>query len=390
MSSRDKVMHALCLEENARIPVFEPYGVHAPCADFVLGRPCIATHELRKVRLHSVGEIRKLRRAIVQDWCELVKKLKFDAGPIVLLPKEEDSRPKMIGERSWVIEDSVFQMEAGGIPVEVDSEIMKSGIFAFEEYVKKLEGLSDNEFEEGLAQRFHEYDETLGKLWRKLSVLTYTSVNGTGVPPNGGWYPLYLKCFYLRPNLMKRFLKQHTRRMLKFGKLAADFGAELIYAGGDIADNHGPMISPTHYREFLLPVIKTLTETFHKKGAFVFNSSDGNLWPIIEDFLINSGVDGMMEIQVSAGMDLKKLKDQYGGSVCFNGSVDCQNTLVSGTAEQVRRETKQVISILSPGGGHILSSSNSIHPGVKPENFFLMLETARKYGKSPSRHLSVK
>jgi hypothetical protein len=34
----------------------------------------------------------------------------------------------------------------------------------------------------------------------------------------------------------------------------------------------------------------------------------------------------------------------------------------------------------SPGGGHILCSSNSLHPGVKPENALAMFRAAKKYG----------
>jgi uroporphyrinogen decarboxylase len=32
------------------------------------------------------------------------------------------------------------------------------------------------------------------------------------------------------------------------------------------------------------------------------------------------------------------------------------------------------------GGGYILSSSNSIHSAVKPENYLAMVDTVKKYG----------
>jgi uroporphyrinogen decarboxylase len=44
---------------------------------------------------------------------------------------------------------------------------------------------------------------------------------------------------------------------------------------------------------------------------------------------------------------------------------------------------KETIAKASPGGGHILASSNSIHPAVKPENYLAMVEAARKYGNYP-------
>jgi uroporphyrinogen decarboxylase len=34
-----------------------------------------------------------------------------------------------------------------------------------------------------------------------------------------------------------------------------------------------------------------------------------------------------------------------------------------------------------PGGGFILSSSNSIHSAVKPENYLALMQTLREYGR---------
>jgi len=42
-----------------------------------------------------------------------------------------------------------------------------------------------------------------------------------------------------------------------------------------------------------------------------------------------------------------------------------------------------VIEKAAPGGGFILSSSNSIHSAVKPENYLAMINTIRAYGNYP-------
>lgn len=399
LSPHDRVLRALCIEEPDRVPIFEPWGVSGPTADVVLGRHCIAWDPLMVAKMLVAGRLNEVRSALIKDNYELVDKLGFDAGMIIFLPRKEDPKPKMLGENLWLERqiagtsyvwaegESVFKMtKETQIPMAVDSVILREGISGFEEYVKKLEEQSAEEYEEKMAPRFHEYDETLGKLWRKLGVLIHTGIEGTATPHGGGWYPTYLKCFYLRPDLMRRYLSQHLEKMLKFIGLAMDFGAELIYTGGDIAHNQGPMMSPKHYRKFLLPIMKKLSDATHKRGGFIFISSDGNLWPIIDDYLINSNMDGMMEIQESAGMDIKKLKDKFGDRICFNGSVDSQNILVHGSPEDVQRETRRVIDILSPGGGHILSSSNSIYAGISPENAFALYETGRKHGRY-GRHI---
>ena len=49
----------------------------------------------------------------------------------------------------------------------------------------------------------------------------------------------------------------------------------------------------------------------------------------------------------------------------------------------MRESVKETIAKAAPGGGYIISSSNSIHPGCKPENYLAMVEAAREYGHYP-------
>ncbi len=62
------------------------------------------------------------------------------------------------------------------------------------------------------------------------------------------------------------------------------------------------------------------------------------------------------------------------------GNVDCLDLLVFGSPEMVEEAVKTCIAEGSHGGGHILCSSNSLHPGVRPENALAMFRAAKKYG----------
>ena len=53
------------------------------------------------------------------------------------------------------------------------------------------------------------------------------------------------------------------------------------------------------------------------------------------------------------------------------------------TAEAVVEAVKETIAKASPGGGHILASSNSIHPAVDPTNYRTMVEAAHRFGTYP-------
>ncbi len=63
--------------------------------------------------------------------------------------------------------------------------------------------------------------------------------------------------------------------------------------------------------------------------------------------------------------------------------MDCVETLVSKSIEDVRRETAQCMLEGSIGGGHIISSSNSIHRGIHPANYEAFLKAVKELGIYP-------
>lgn len=69
------------------------------------------------------------------------------------------------------------------------------------------------------------------------------------------------------------------------------------------------------------------------------------------------------------------------------GNIDCGHLLPHGTIEEVEAAVKDCIVRAAPGGGFILSSSNSIHSSVNPQNYRAMIEAARKFGRYP--HLAM-
>jgi uroporphyrinogen decarboxylase len=96
--------------------------------------------------------------------------------------------------------------------------------------------------------------------------------------------------------------------------------------------------------------------------------------------IIDSGIDCLDPIDPVAGMDLGEVKAKYGQRVALKGNVDCAQLMTFGTPDEVVEATKEALCKGMPGGGFILSSSNSIHSAVKPENYVAMLQTLREYG----------
>jgi uroporphyrinogen decarboxylase len=99
--------------------------------------------------------------------------------------------------------------------------------------------------------------------------------------------------------------------------------------------------------------------------------------------MIASGIDAFQAIEPRANMNITEIKQKYGDRLTLIGNVDCSTVLVDGPIEAVKAQTQAVIQAAAPGGGFLISSSNSIHPGVKPEYYLAMLETAREMGTYP-------
>jgi uroporphyrinogen decarboxylase len=101
------------------------------------------------------------------------------------------------------------------------------------------------------------------------------------------------------------------------------------------------------------------------------------------DMIIDSGIDCLDPIDPLAGLDIADIKKKYGDRIAVKGNIDCAHTLTFGSVEDVVKETLEVIRKAGPGGGIIISSSNSIHSAVKPGNYLAMINTIRTYGKYP-------
>ena len=159
-------------------------------------------------------------------------------------------------------------------------------------------------------------------------------------------------------------------------------GVDGIHGGYDWASARGPMFSPKHFDTFVFPRLKQITDLCHKHGVPYVKHTDGNVNKLL-DGMIAAGVDGFQAIEPRANMDIAQLKQTHGDRLTLIGNVDCSTVLVNGPVEAVQSQTKQIIQAAAPGGGFLLSSSNSIHPGVKPDCYLAMLETAREAGDYP-------
>jgi uroporphyrinogen decarboxylase len=191
-----------------------------------------------------------------------------------------------------------------------------------------------------------------------------------------------LSAFLLEPEFAHELMDKVLSANIRVARNAIRAGADAIVVADDYAGNSAPFFSPAVAKEFVIPRLKRMVDAIHEEGGKVVKHSDGNLWPIL-DLIVEAGVDALNPLEPVAGMDIGEVKQKYGKQVCLIGNIDCAYLLSEASVEEVEAAVRECIRKASPGGGFILSSSNSIHSSVKPENYRTMLEATKKYGKYP-------
>ena len=172
--------------------------------------------------------------------------------------------------------------------------------------------------------------------------------------------------FQLRTEMVKKNIDAYIKH-----------GIKIIGVGGDFAGTR-LLISPEMYRTQIVPEVKKTSDYIHSKGGYAVNASDGDLWSVIDDFIIGCGVDAYMEIDRHAGMEIAKLIERFGKKVTFFGDIDCGNTLSFSTPEEIRAD---VIRCLDEGkaGSHIFTPGNAITSSIPLENYLAMVNAYREY-----------
>ncbi|MHC4252884.1 MAG: uroporphyrinogen decarboxylase family protein, partial [Planctomycetota bacterium] len=156
------------------------------------------------------------------------------------------------------------------------------------------------------------------------------------------------------------------------------YGIGVIATTDDVATATGLLFPAEVYVEILGPAFRRTIEGFKALSCLTVKHCDGDARELM-DFWIDAGMDCFDPVDPGAGLTMEEFKRAYGERICLKGNVDCTGALCEGTEEEVADEVRRCILAGGPEG-LILSSSNTIHRGVKPENYRAMLEALRRFG----------
>ncbi|MGA2379293.1 MAG: uroporphyrinogen decarboxylase family protein [Spirochaetia bacterium] len=362
MTSRERVQAAFGHSAPDRTPVFE-YILLPPVAESVLGRPFVE---------YLAG---------MDPWLEMAQETGFECA----LRRYAEARVEIAARLGH---DMIF---ASPNPVPGASYMYDP----LSELGARFEVAHEGDPVQRLKDRNRRVEQTMMGALPQDSLLVYDLLRkemerrGLDLPIlapayfHGIWTDSDLmQVMLIEPEEAREHFRLATRRSLAVVADYARRGIEMIGIGGDFAGTR-LLISPECYRSFIVPEIRACAEAVRAAGAWSVNASDGDLWPVMDDFLLGCGVDAYLEIDMGAGMDLARLRQRYGTRITFLGNMDCGRILSFSPPEEVARVTREILKAGGTSGGHIFTASNAITSSVPPANYLAMVNAYRETFELP-------
>jgi len=155
-----------------------------------------------------------------------------------------------------------------------------------------------------------------------------------------------------------------------------DFDGAFVF--DDLGYKNGPFFSTALYRAILQPHHKRLCDFFHARGLKVILHSCGNVQAHIPA-LIEAGFDCLQPLEVKAGMDVLKLKKEYGDVLAFMGGIDVRKMSHPDPAV-IEEEIREKITFAKKGGGYIYHSDHSVPDDVSFSRYRLIRDLVLRHG----------
>lgn len=359
MTCRERIAAALKHKDPDRTPIFE-YVLLSPLADRLLGRRYAGDPAHWKEIVTSLGWKQAVRQ-IALDQLHLALLLGHDMmyvipGPPAPAPRDISSSPRTPSP-----------------PRSPDDPVERMRL-------RNQRSAAAPPPREDVLQVYVCLKEEMRLRGVDLPILAPCYVHGV-------WDDVDLmETMVLAPAVAHEHFSLATRHALKRVEQFLSLGIDQFGVGGDFSGTR-PLISPECYREFIVPQVRQITRRVHQAGGHAVNASDGNLWPVLDDFLFGCEADGYLEIDMHAGMDLRQLKLAYGDRITFYGNLDCGNILSFATPAEVAAHVHLCLEAGMGNGGHILCASNAITASVPLDNYLAAVNAYRDTFNIPRFHL---
>ncbi|MGQ9617536.1 MAG: uroporphyrinogen decarboxylase family protein [Candidatus Aminicenantia bacterium] len=182
------------------------------------------------------------------------------------------------------------------------------------------------------------------------------------------------------PSKVKDCLKALSSGTIFLALTYASLGVDAILISSAFAG--GGFISPSHYRDFVLPFEKMVVEGIKSHYQIpVYTHTCGKIGDRLE-LIAETGTNGIdtLDPPPLGNTELSEAKRRVGKRLFLKGNIDPINVILNGNLETIKRIAKKCIEDASPGGGYILSTACSVPPHAPPENIMILYDVVDEFG----------
>lgn len=185
---------------------------------------------------------------------------------------------------------------------------------------------------------------------------------------------------YEHPKELSHLLDIMTDITIQSVHRLSSMGVDGIFSCDDWGLQDRPMVSPEIFRQFFKPRYKRVYQTAHRLGMLTFLHSCGHIVEFLDDF-IDAELD-VIQMDQQENMGVDNLSNRFGGRICFWCPVDIQQTMITGTLEDIRVYAKKLIDSFGKFNGGFIAkwypSPEAV--GHSQERINVMAEAFIKYG----------
>jgi hypothetical protein len=185
-----------------------------------------------------------------------------------------------------------------------------------------------------------------------------------------------LYAFYDDPAFVEEMMDNRMELTLSIlKKVLADTTLDAFFFWEDMAYKNGPLLSPEMFDRFMVPRYRKITDFLRSHGVdIIIVDCDGDISKLIPLWL-KAGVNGMLPFEVQAGMDVVKLRREYGSDLLMIGGID--KMVISKGEKAIDNEIARIAPILHEGG-YIPFPDHLVTPAATYDDFRYFMEQLRK------------
>ena len=181
-----------------------------------------------------------------------------------------------------------------------------------------------------------------------------------------------------QPKLVHRVMEKGVLIAIEKGKFNLDLGLRILRLNDSVGNVS--VISPGHWREFVLPHMKDVVSELHRycPEARIYCHICGNILPIVED-LMETGLDCIGPMDPLGGFTPAEVRGRVGDTFPLMGGVDALS-FVNSTPEEIVEEARRCIHQAGRKGAYVLGSGCVVPRGARKANVEALRSASDQYG----------